>query len=63
MIVDEFDVITDFISQLTKAGFYFDSEPTLQDGYMEFLAFGDGSMLNFSYKASEQCVYIEYQRY
>jgi len=62
VVVDSIEVVEDYVGQLSAAGFRFDSEPTLKDGYIEFYAFRDDSILNFSYKASEQRVSVEYLR-
>lgn len=62
IIVKDAGVITSYIEKLKEAGYFPDTETDAQSGHVEFLAFKDSSMINFSYKGKEQLVFIEYQK-
>jgi len=60
IIIDGLDVIKGYIDKLKNAGFSFDSEPDTRNEKIEFIAFKDSTTLNFTYKAAEKLVFIEY---
>lgn len=60
--VDNAEKVKSYISELTEAGFSFDTQPDIESDHMEFLAFKDSSMLSFSYKGEEKLVSIDYQK-
>lgn len=60
MIVKGTEVVKKYLEELQIAGFRFDSEPVFHDDHLEFVAFRDGSMLNFTYKGTEKAVFFEY---
>lgn len=60
MIVEGPKVVKGYIEQLQIAGFIFDAEPIFYDDHLEFVAFRDNSILNFTYKGTEKAVFLEY---
>ncbi len=60
MIVVDTSVVYSYIDELVDAGFYLDGDPSVGSDYLQFLAFRDGSMLNFAYDPEEGSVYLEF---
>lgn len=60
--VESAEKVKNYISELTEAGFSFDTKPDMESNHMEFLAFKDSSMMSFAYKGGENLVSIEYQK-
>ena len=60
MIVEGAEMVKKYLDELQIAGFRFDSEPVFHGDHLEFVAFRDGSILNFVYKGIEQSVFFEY---
>ena len=62
ILVENNDFVKSYIDELAKAGFRFEAEPDLESDHVQFIAFKGDSILNFSYKAKEDFVTIEYQK-
>lgn len=62
MTVESAETIKSYVSELTAAGFTFDSTPDLASDHIEFLAFMDGSMMNFGYGSDDNFVAFDYQK-
>ncbi len=53
-------VVLSYIEDLREAGFSFDSEPGLRDGYVEFFAFRGDNILGFGYGEDDNFIAMEY---
>ena len=62
MTVESAETIKSYVGELTAAGFTFDSTPDLESDHIEFLAFKDGSMMNFGYGSDDNFVAFDYQK-
>ena len=62
MTVESAETIKSYVGELTAAGFTFDSTPDLANDHIEFLAFKDGSMMNFGYGSDDNFVAFDYQK-
>ncbi len=62
MTVESAETIKNYVGELTMAGFTFDSAPDLASDHIEFLAFKDGSMINFGYGSDDNFVAFDYQK-
>ena len=62
MTVESDETIKSYVGELTAAGFTFDSAPDLTSDHIEFLAFKDGSMMNFGYGSDDNFVAFDYQK-
>lgn len=63
MLVTGVDVVKEYLEQLRLAGFRFDAEPAFSaDDHLEFVAFMDSVILNFTYKSVEKAVFFEYMQ-
>lgn len=62
MTVESAETIKSYVGELTAAGFTFDSAPDLESDHIEFLAFKDGSMINFGYGSDDNFVAFDYQK-
>ena len=63
MLVTGVDVVKEYLEQLRLAGFRFDAEPAFSaDNHLEFVAFMDSVILNFTYKSVEKAVFFEYMQ-
>jgi hypothetical protein len=62
MVVEGKEAVKNYIAELEKAGFSFDSPPDTDGDHVEFVAFRDNDILNFAYKESERRVFIDYTK-
>ncbi|MCK9524753.1 MAG: hypothetical protein M0R49_02345 [Limnochordia bacterium] len=62
LTVESSEVVMSYIEDLREAGFSFDSEPGLRDGYVEFFAFHGNSVLGFGYGEDDNFIAMEYMK-